>query len=84
MKLPSIIELARSVEVEFVRFEDNILWYRAILGNLQGSRIFDFPIPVEETAGGVFLAKDSKPLYFMRWMRKHLEHLKKAQEEAGQ
>lgn len=82
MKLPTILQLAKSLLIEFIRFEDNLLWYRATYEKGELSGTFDFPVPVEETAGGVFLAKDFKPLYFMRWMRKHLEHLSKAQDEA--
>ncbi len=82
MQLPSIIQLAKSAEVEFVRFEDHILWYRAVYYITDiNFNTFDFPVPVEDTAGGVFLARDTRPLYFMRWMRKHLEMLTKAQQD---
>lgn len=31
-----------------------------------------FPIPIVDTAGATFLAED-KSMFFMRWIRKHLE-----------
>lgn len=34
----------------------------------------EFPIPIEDTEGATFLSED-KSLFFMRWIRKHIETL---------
>lgn len=42
---------------------------------------FEFPIPLEETAGAEFLATD-KAIVFMRWIRRHVELLNEAKQAA--
>ena len=37
----------------------------------------DFPVPIEDAGDGVFLATD-KAMFFMRYIRKHLESMKEA------
>ncbi len=88
MKLPKITDLVKS-EAKFIRYRDGELWYRVQyaqvleqeigLGLMGGVAIynFDFPIPISDTGGGEFLPVD-KGLIFMRWIRKHLEHLESA------
>lgn len=78
MKLPTIVQLAKSpVPVEFVRYQDQTLWYRATYFLDDDPDVFEFPVPCDDTGTGVFLAQD-KPIFFMRWMRKHLAFLQKS------
>ncbi len=82
MKLPGIIELARGKAV-FVYYEDMTLWYRVVYDSHEaGSKTFDFPVPVNDAGGGKFLPED-KALTYMRWIRKHLEMLEEAQDDAA-
>lgn len=57
--------------VTFLRFcnleSKKELWYRCEDG-------FEFPIPLSDTDGAEFKASD-KALYFMRWIRKHMDLL---------
>ena len=57
-------------KVTFIRFRKNELIYKTECG-------FEFPVPVDDTGGGVFLAED-KAMMFMRYIRKQI---KLAQEE---
>lgn len=90
MYIPKITDLVRPGQLaQFVRFDGDALWYCVTwveggscnadpdkkVGN------FEFPIPVTDTTGGVFLRTDKSSI-FMRWMRKHIEFLSKAVEEA--
>ena len=66
--LPKISEMVgQERRVEFIRYRDGELWYRACNG-------FEFPVPIDDAAGADFLASDAAMLY-MRWIRKHLELL---------
>ena len=60
--------------VVFKYFRDNVLYYETYSG-------FMFRVPVEDTAGATFQCMD-KPIFFMRWIRKELEQLKKDKLEA--
>ncbi len=82
MRLPGIIELARGTSADFVRYEYPNLWYVLTYDADGVTKQFEFPINQSDAHGAVFLAHD-KPIFFMRWMRKHLEFLRKAQEEAN-
>lgn len=74
MNLPDIKDcVLGNKKVVFVYFADQALWYRCENG-------FEFPVPVDDTRGGTFLPED-RASQFMRWIRKHLEALKKAYEE---
>lgn len=69
MELPNLKDMILGdKKVVFVRFQDNQLWYQADNG-------FEFPIPVDDAAGGTFLAEDQAS-FFMRWIRKHLDYLR--------
>lgn len=53
--------------VTFSHYRQNELWYKTDCG-------FEFPVPIEDTGDGTFLATD-KALLFMRYIRKHLESI---------
>lgn len=63
--------------VTFTRFVNTEgrqeLWYVCNDG-------FEFPIPLADTEGAEFKATD-KALYFMRWIRKHVDLIEKAKTE---
>jgi hypothetical protein len=48
----------------FIELKNKEMWYKV--------KDFKFPIPLEKTEGGVFLAVD-KASIFKRWIRKHLD-----------
>lgn len=76
MKLPTIKEMVSGNQrVQFSFYQDGKLWYKAANG-------FEFPVPVDDTGNGCFLAED-KALFFMRWMRKHLAYLQAAMAEGA-
>ena len=52
---------------EFVMFHDGRLVYR--IYHLESNSWYNYDIPIEETRGGIFNAKD-KALYHIRWIRK--------------
>lgn len=52
-------------KVTFVRFRKNELIYVTETG-------FEFPVPVNDTGDGVFLAED-KAMLFMRYIRKQIK-----------
>ena len=55
------------MQVHFTHYQKNYLWYRHDNG-------FEFPVPVEDTQDGMFLASD-KAMLFMRYMRKELARI---------
>lgn len=61
-------------KVRFVRFRKNELIYVTETG-------FEFPVPVDDTGDGVFLAED-KALIFMRYIRQHIERCKQEKIES--
>lgn len=69
----SILTSRVSDIVVFVKFVDSELWYKCSDG-------FEFPVPVSDTAGATFESSD-KGLFFMRWIRKHMEMINKAKSE---
>ncbi len=56
-------------QVVFVEYRKGNLWYESASYN------FTFPVPIEDTGDGIFKAQD-KGIFFMRYMRKHLEDIK--------
>lgn len=61
-------------KVRFQYFRDGNLFYKTDTGLL-------FPVPVEDTGKGIFQAEDSG-IYFMRYIRKHLETLNNEKAQA--
>jgi hypothetical protein len=57
-------------KVTFLFYRQRELWYRTDDG-------FEFPVPIEDTGDGVFLASD-KAMMFMRYIRKHIKYLEDA------
>ncbi len=53
--------------VRFSFCQGGYLYYKTDSG-------LEFPIPIEDTVGATFLAED-KAIFFMRWIRKHMENL---------
>jgi hypothetical protein len=66
----TILDRVKNKVVKFVRFQHNELWYVCEDG-------FEFPIDVLETGAAEFKAEDNA-LYFMRWIRKHMELIEAA------
>jgi hypothetical protein len=91
MRIPTIKELMHE-QARFVKYQDGKLWYQLTycyeenktseFGNVYRTQlpaIFDFPIDVRgEDAGGEF-GSSEKAITLMRWIRKHIELLAKAQ-----
>jgi hypothetical protein len=57
-------------KVKFVQYFDDNLYYVCENG-------FEFPVPISDTGTARFLSED-KSMFFMRWIRKHLELIKDA------
>lgn len=54
-----------SKKVYFVSFRKDHLLYKTECG-------FEFPVPLSDVGDATFLSED-KALFFMRWIRKHIE-----------
>lgn len=63
----SIKDMVINKQVYFSFYKDRTLWYETESG-------FQFPVPIDDVGNGVFL-KEDKALYFMRWIRKHVENI---------
>lgn len=59
-------DLIKDTKVRFLYYRKKELWYEIIEKN------FRFPVPIEDTGDGTFLAED-KAMIFMRYIRKQLE-----------
>lgn len=59
--------------VKFVRFQHNELWYVCEDG-------FEFPVHVSDTGSAEFKNED-RAMFFMRWIRKHMEMINLAKAE---
>ncbi len=51
-------------KVHFQFYKQKELWYKTECG-------FEFPVPIDDTADGIFLNED-KAMMFMRYIRKHI------------
>lgn len=69
MKIGDIIK--KESVAKFLFYRDGSLWYRI--------EQFEFPVPIEDTGSAIFLSED-KAIFFMRWVRKHLDFLLEARE----
>jgi len=67
----SITELVRNKQARFVHYREGKFIYQTEDG-------FQFPIPLTEVGAATLLAED-KALFFMRWIRRHLEVMEPAQ-----
>jgi hypothetical protein len=57
-------------KVAFQFYRDGQLWYATECG-------FEFPVPISEAGTATFFAED-KAILFMRYIRRHMEYLKKS------
>jgi len=60
-------------KVRFRFYRDGQLWYGTECS-------FEFPVPISEAGTATFLAED-KAILFMRYIRRHLEYLKKSMDQ---
>ncbi len=75
MNLKDMVNQGQKVRISF--YSRGSLWYITDNG-------FEFPVPVEnrtEVGNATFLAED-KAIYFMRYIRKHIQFLEDARIEA--
>ena len=61
----NITELVKNRKARFVHFREGHFVYETDAG-------FQFPIPLVEIGSATLLAED-KALFFMRWIRRHIE-----------
>lgn len=64
--MASIKDLVRGTST-FQYYRQGNLMYETDCG-------FEFPVPISDTNDATFPAKE-KSIFFMRWIRKHLEHV---------
>jgi hypothetical protein len=57
-------------KVRFRYYREKELWYATECG-------FEFPVPIDDTGTGIFMAED-RAIRFMRWIRRHIELLEAA------
>ena len=74
MNLKDMVKDNRKVRFAFFRGAE--LWYSTECG-------FAFPVPISDAGDAVFLAED-KALFFMRYIRKHLDVIAAARKNQGQ
>lgn len=65
--------VSQGKRVEFVRYQQQELWYKTECG-------FNFPVPISDTGEASFAAED-KAIMFMRWIKKHLDSISVAKKE---
>jgi len=74
LKIRTIKEMVeKNQKVAFRFYRDDQLWYATECG-------FEFPVPISEAGTATFLAED-RAILFMRYIRKHMEFLKKSMEQ---
>ena len=59
--------------VNFLYYSKGELWYETGTG-------FEFPVPIDDTGDGIFLARD-RAMLFMRYIRKHLANIEAGKKE---
>ena len=64
----NIKDIVKDKTVTFVRYRKGELIYVTECG-------LEFPVPIEDTGDGIFLATD-KAITFMRYIRMHIESIK--------
>ena len=77
MNLKDMVKNGQKVKIS--SYSSGNLWYVTDSG-------FEFPVPVhdrKEVGNATFLAED-KAIYFMRYIRKHIQFLEDAREAARQ
>ena len=66
-----------SQDVVFCEYRKGNLWYQAGRHTLDGT--FLFPVPIEDVGDATFMSVD-KGIFFMRYIRKHLEAIEGGKE----
>ena len=69
--IKAMVENHQKVHFQFYR--DGQLWYATECG-------FEFPVPISEAGTATFLAED-RAILFMRYIRRHIDFLKKSMEQ---
>lgn len=59
--------VSNNKKVNFIRFQKGDLWYVTECG-------FEFPVAISDTGDAVF-SKEDKALFFMRWIKKHIDNI---------
>jgi hypothetical protein len=80
----NIKDLVKDTKVRFLYYQKGELWYEVIkeaetyspTTYTEYDRLFVFPVPIDDTGDGRFLAED-KALIFMRYIRKYLQEQEK-------
>jgi hypothetical protein len=74
---PTVKELVKGNTVRFLYYKCGELWYEVLSGLdiMPVEPPFRFPVPVSDTGDGRFMRED-KAIFFMRYIRQHVEHLK--------
>lgn len=69
----SIKEMVKDGQkVHFQFYREMELWYKTETG-------FEFPVPIDDIGGAIFLAED-KAILFMRYIRKHLARIEEGKQ----
>jgi hypothetical protein len=66
----NIKDLVKGNTAKFVSYRDGNFLYQ-----VNG---FEFPIPLNDVAGATLLAED-KAIFFMRWIRRHVEQIEETE-----
>jgi hypothetical protein len=76
MNLPKLTDMVSAdKKVYYSFYRDGELWYKAENG-------FEFPVPKEDMKGALFMWCD-RSVFFMRFIRKHLEFLEESMKSEG-
>lgn len=74
MNITDIVKNNKKVHFSFYR--DMELWYKTEEG-------LEFPVPIKEVGNATFMNED-KAIFFMRYIRKHLESIEAARKEQNE
>lgn len=66
----SLPQIVKDNIVNFSFYKKGELWYQIKVED----KILEFPVPISDTGDGTFLSSDKATL-FLRYIRKHLEHI---------
>lgn len=70
MKIKDIVSDQKIAYFDY--YTDGNLWYHVEIPYTNNTVNWQFPIPIEDTKGAIFL-KEHKAITLMRWIRKQLE-----------
>ena len=65
----NIKDMVKDKKVKFLYYREKELWYITECD-------FAFPVPIDDV-GTAYMNSEDKAILFMRWIRKHLDMLKK-------